>query len=151
MICFSMQSPMTIAHDLWCSQFIDCIDCLSLYLCGWIGSSQHILGFSAKKKPIHQGVASSATPKQKTAAWTKVFHASSNIVTFIDLAGHEKYLKTTISGLTGCFPDYAFIVVGANMGISKMTREHIQVSDLRSIFRFQSPSKSETETLSNFW
>ena len=54
-------------------------------------------------------------------------------MTFIDLAGHEKYLKTTISGLTGCFPDYAFIVVGANMGISKMTREHIQVAIALSI------------------
>merc|ERR1719410_1545789 len=91
-------------------------------------SSQHILGFSSKKKPIHQPIAISATPKQKTIAWSTVFSQSSNIVTFIDLAGHEKYLKTTISGLTGCFPDYAFIVVGANMGISKMTREHIQVA-----------------------
>jgi len=96
-------------------------------------SSQHILGFSAKKKPIHQKVSISATPKQKTAGWSSVFLSSTSLVTFIDLAGHEKYLKTTISGLTGCFPDYAFIVVGANMGISKMTREHIQVAVALSI------------------
>lgn len=91
------------------------------------------MGFNNKKKPVHQPISISATPKQKTAAWTSVFTQSKNIVTFIDLAGHEKYLKTTISGLTGCFPDYAFIVVGANMGISKMTREHIQVAIALSI------------------
>eukprot|EP01084_Bolivina_argentea_P114442 203738_1 len=96
-------------------------------------SSQHILGFNATRKPIHQAVSISATPKQNTLAWSAVFKSSANIVTFIDLAGHEKYLKTTISGLTGCFPDYAFIVVGANMGISKMTREHICVAAALSI------------------
>ncbi len=58
---------------------------------------------------------------------------SSNIITFIDLAGHEKYLKTTISGLTETFPDYAFIVVGANMCLLKMTKEHIQVAIALSI------------------
>ena len=35
---------------------------------------------------------------------------------------------TTIGGLTGSYPDYALIVVGANMGVQKMTKEHIQVA-----------------------
>lgn len=48
--------------------------------------------------------------------------------TFIDLAGHEQYLKTTISGLLGCLVDYAMIVVGANMGITQMTREHLSIA-----------------------
>ena len=47
------------------------------------------------------------------------------IVTFCDLAGHERYLKTTISGLTGMLPDYALVIVGLNMGVSRMTREHL--------------------------
>ena len=47
---------------------------------------------------------------------------------FIDLAGHEKYLKTTIKGITGYYIDYAIIVVGANMGISYMTREHLSIA-----------------------
>ncbi|ETO14349.1 GTP-binding protein 1 [Reticulomyxa filosa] len=92
------------------------------------GSSQHIVGFDDHRNPVHQPIAISANAKQKTEAWKSVVKTSNNIITFIDLAGHEKYLKTTISGLTGCFPDYAFIVVGANMGISKMTKEHIQVA-----------------------
>ena len=47
------------------------------------------------------------------------------ILTLIDLAGHEKYFKTTIFGLTGLYPDYGIVVVGANMGINKMTKEHL--------------------------
>ena len=50
------------------------------------------------------------------------------IVTFLDLCGHEKYLKTTIFGLVAMVPDYSLIIIGANMGISKMTREHLGVS-----------------------
>ena len=47
---------------------------------------------------------------------------------YIDLAGHEKYLKTTIKGLTGYFIDYGIIVVGANMGVSYMTKEHLSIA-----------------------
>jgi GTPase len=49
------------------------------------------------------------------------------VVSFIDLAGHEKYLKTTIFGVTGLFPDYGIVVIGANTGITKLTREHLGI------------------------
>jgi GTPase len=52
---------------------------------------------------------------------------SSKVVSFIDLAGHEKYLKTTIFGVTGLFPDYGIVVIGANTGITKLTREHLGI------------------------
>lgn len=91
-------------------------------------ASMHILGFDADSKRIHQNAPASAKPAQKTVAWTKVYQSSKNLITFIDLAGHEKYLKTTISGLTGSYPDYALIVVAANNGVSMMTREHVQVA-----------------------
>jgi len=91
-------------------------------------AAQHIFGFKVNGERVHNPVAVSAAPQRKTMAWNTVVENSSSIITFIDLAGHEKYLKTTISGLTGCFPDFALIVVGANMGISKMTKEHIQVA-----------------------
>lgn len=48
-------------------------------------------------------------------------------VTFIDLAGHESYLKNTIYGMTGHFPDYAILVVGCNKGILPMTKEHMGI------------------------
>ena len=34
----------------------------------------------------------------------------------MDLAGHERYFKTTAYGLTGHLPDYACLIVGANAG-----------------------------------
>ena len=49
------------------------------------------------------------------------------IISFMDLAGHEKYLKTTVYGVTGMFPDYGFVVIGANTGITKLTREHLGI------------------------
>jgi GTPase len=52
---------------------------------------------------------------------------NTKVVSFIDLAGHEKYLKTTIFGVTGLFPDYGIVVIGANTGITKLTREHLGI------------------------
>jgi GTPase len=49
------------------------------------------------------------------------------ITNFVDLAGHEKYLKTTLFGVTGLFPDYGIVVIGANTGITKLTREHLGI------------------------
>ena len=49
------------------------------------------------------------------------------IVSLVDLAGHEKYLKTTIFGVTGLFPDRGILVIGANTGITKLTREHLGI------------------------
>lgn len=37
-------------------------------------------------------------------------------------------MKTTMFGLVGLMPDYSMIVVGANMGVSRMTREHLGIS-----------------------
>jgi GTPase len=31
-------------------------------------------------------------------------------------------------GLVGLMPDYAMLVVGANMGISRMTKEHLGIT-----------------------
>jgi elongation factor 1-alpha len=45
----------------------------------------------------------------------------------IDLCGHEKYLKTTMFGIMSYYPDYAIVIIGANRGILKMTREHIKI------------------------
>lgn len=49
------------------------------------------------------------------------------VVSYIDLAGHEKYLKTTVFGVTGMFPDRGIIVIGANTGITKLTKEHLGI------------------------
>jgi elongation factor 1-alpha len=46
-------------------------------------------------------------------------------IVMADLCGHEKYLKTTLFGMTGWFPDYGVLIVAANTGFKKMTREHM--------------------------
>jgi GTPase len=63
----------------------------------------------------------------RTPTWQEIVQQSSKIVSFYDFAGHEKYLRTTIYGLTSMFPDYCLIMVGANMGINHMTKEHISL------------------------
>lgn len=61
----------------------------------------------------------------KNTMWERVVKASSHVIALLDLCGHERYLKTTMFGLVGLMPDYAVIVVGANSGITRITKEHL--------------------------
>jgi small GTP-binding protein len=77
-------------------------------------------------------------------------------ITFVDLAGHEKYLKTTMYGLSGNYIDYAIIFIGANMGVSRMTQEHLILAiTLKIPFLFVitkidlAPEKILNETIEN--
>ena len=54
--------------------------------------------------------------------WVHICRTASKVVTFIDLAGHEKYLKTTIFGMTGHAPDFCMLMIGSNAGIIGMTK-----------------------------
>lgn len=59
---------------------------------------------------------------------THSFHyiiKKNEVTTLIDLCGHEKYLKTTIFGITGLFTDYGIVMIGSNMGINTVTKEHL--------------------------
>lgn len=42
--------------------------------------------------------------------------------------GHERYLRTTVAGLTGCLPDYVMLLVGANAGLIGMAKEHLGIA-----------------------
>lgn len=61
---------------------------------------------------------------------------SSKIVTFIDLAGSQKYFKTTVFGLTGFNPDYAALVVNAKKGPVGSFREHLGLTVALGILSF---------------
>lgn len=50
---------------------------------------------------------------------------SSKLVTFMDLAGHRRYMKTTVQALTGYSPHHAMLVVGSGGNIGHMTEEHL--------------------------
>eukprot|EP00038_Savillea_parva_P007844 m.172882 g.172882 ORF g.172882 m.172882 type:complete len:590 (-) comp13601_c0_seq1:83-1852(-) len=81
--------------------------------------SHDILGFSINgdivNKPCHDG----------KLDWTQICHDAAKVLTFIDLAGHERYLKTTVFGLTGHMPDFVMLMIGSNAGIIGMTKEHL--------------------------
>ena len=85
---------------------------------------QEIMGFDDHQKQVELE-RSQATKNQ---AWSHIANHSKKIITFLDLCGHEKYLKTTMFGLVGLLPDYSMIIVGANMGVSRMTKEHLGIS-----------------------
>ncbi|PSC69725.1 GTP-binding 1 [Micractinium conductrix] len=53
---------------------------------------------------------------------------AAKVVTLVDLAGHEKYFRTTSYGLTAHLPDYACLIVGANAGVVGMAKEHLGVA-----------------------
>ena len=49
------------------------------------------------------------------------------IVTLMDLAGHEKYLKTTIHGVSSGMADYALILVNSRHPPNQMTKHHLNL------------------------
>jgi GTPase len=69
-----------------------------------------------------------STGRNHAQKWHEIVEKSAHTVTMIDLCGHEKYLKTTLFGLTGLMPDMAMLVVGSNMGVQVMTKEHISIA-----------------------
>ena len=88
--------------------------------------AHEIVGFDAKGVQVLPLKKDILTMKKKTV-WPEIVEGSSKIIHLIDLCGHEKYLKTTMLGLSGLYPQYSMLVVGANMGVSRMTKEHIGI------------------------
>lgn len=86
---------------------------------------QEILAFDSTGNVIN---ASAGLSGVRRAGWDEICPGAHKVVTFMDLAGHEKYLKTTMFGLTGGAPDYAMLMVGANAGLIGMAKEHLALS-----------------------
>lgn len=81
-----------------------------------------ILGYSSNSQSIlgsHGG---------RKLTWEEICEKSSKLISFIDLAGHERYLRTTVFGLTGCAPDYVMLMVGGNAGLIGMSKEHLGIA-----------------------
>jgi elongation factor 1-alpha len=83
--------------------------------------AQHIMGITKDGSVVnaHKGNA------YKT--WEEIIKQSSKLVSFFDLCGHVRYLKTTIGGLQANYPDHAFIMVAANKGFLPITYQHVQL------------------------
>jgi GTPase len=78
--------------------------------------AQHILGFTLSGKIENYN---------NNDSWEDIVQKSTKIVSFYDLCGHEAYLKTTILGIAATYPDFSFVCISANNGISRITKEHI--------------------------
>lgn len=53
---------------------------------------------------------------------------ASRLLTFIDMGGHARSLKTCLWGMTCLLPDYTVLCVCAVGGLGRMSREHLAVA-----------------------
>lgn len=81
-----------------------------------------IMGFDTKGK-----VVVSDTPGRKLS-WEEIGKRSAKVITFTDLAGHERYLRTTVFGLLSSSPNYCLLMVAANNGLIGMSKEHLGIA-----------------------
>lgn len=86
--------------------------------------AQEIMGFDGEGNQIFP----ERYHQNKNKYWADVVPKASKVQNLVDLCGHEKYLKTTMFGMVGLYPDYSMLIVGANQGLSKMTKEHIGIT-----------------------
>lgn len=56
-----------------------------------------------------------------------------SFVSLVDMAGHEKYLKTTINGMSQFMPDYAMVLVNSRQEPNHMTMHHLMLASVLGI------------------
>ncbi len=56
-----------------------------------------------------------------------IVEKADKLISFVDTVGHEPWLRTTIRGLLGQKIDYGLLVVAANDGIMRTTKEHLGI------------------------
>ncbi|KAF9049742.1 GTP-binding protein 1 [Panaeolus papilionaceus] len=90
-----------------------------------------ILGFGPSGSAILPNIAPSADPdvvRREKLGWDEISIQAAKIVSFIDLAGHERYLKTTLYGLTSGAPSCVILTIGGNAGLIGMSKEHLAIA-----------------------
>mmetsp|Transcript_19672 Transcript_19672/g.41257 ORF Transcript_19672/g.41257 Transcript_19672/m.41257 type:complete len:770 (+) Transcript_19672:94-2403(+) len=87
-------------------------------------SSSHLLGFRDTGETI---AGRDKIRSNKMKSEDEIARASFRIVTLMDLAGHEKYLKTTIHGVSSGMADYGLILVNSRHPPTHMTQHHLNL------------------------
>lgn len=87
-------------------------------------ASTHLMGFHHTGEPI-AGKDSIRANKRKSE--DEIARESYRIVTLLDLAGHEKYLKTTIHGVSSGMSDYSMILINSRHPPTHMTEQHLNL------------------------
>lgn len=80
--------------------------------------SHEMLGFDQNGDVMNYKYREIITPAE-------IRNKSIKLVNFLDLAGHRRYLRTTVQALSGYSPHYAIIVIAAGNALNPMTREHL--------------------------
>lgn len=75
-----------------------------------------IMGFDSKGDII-----TSTVPGRKLS-WEEIGNRSAKVISFTDLAGHERYLRTTVFGMLSSEPNYCLLMVAANNGLIGMSK-----------------------------
>lgn len=89
--------------------------------------SHHVVGFRADGKIANydQGC--------RQPSIESITQNSVRLMTFIDLAGHEKYLRSMIYGVSSSLLDYSLVLVNARAGVTHMTHHHLTVCAMMNI------------------
>jgi len=87
-------------------------------------ATTHLLGFRSDGEAIG---GKDQVRANKPKSEDEIARESHRIVTLMDLAGHEKYLKTTIHGVSSGFADYALILVNSRHPPTHMTQHHLNL------------------------
>ncbi len=83
--------------------------------------SYGVYGFDREGTPMHM-----TNPHRKSDR-ARIVEEADRVVSFVDTVGHEPWLRTTIRGLVGQKLDYGLLVVAADDGPTKTTREHLGI------------------------
>jgi GTPase len=81
-----------------------------------------IMGFDSKGEIVVSQVAG------RKLTWEEIGRRSAKVIGFTDLAGHERYLRTTVFGLLSSEPNYCLLMVAANNGLIGMSKEHLGIA-----------------------
>ncbi|CAD6992331.1 unnamed protein product [Ceratitis capitata] len=82
--------------------------------------SHETLGFDAQGTIINYKYNEMMTAEE-------ISDRSTKLVTFLDLAGHRRYMRTTVQALLGYSPHYAMLVVSAGSGCTGTSKEHLSI------------------------
>ncbi|CRG90660.1 GTP-binding protein 1 [Talaromyces islandicus] len=80
-----------------------------------------IMGFDTRGEIV-------GNDKGRKLSWEEIGKKSAKVISFSDLAGHERYLRTTVFGMLSSSPNYCLLMVAANNGLVGMSKEHLGIA-----------------------
>jgi len=88
--------------------------------------TSHLVGFDKDSNPMFPHNESNGKIVIKSDA--NIAAGAHSLVSFVDLAGHEKYLKTTVHGISSGMIDYALVLVNSKHPPTHMTCHHMSLA-----------------------